>query len=161
MPINCSDDDEECDVSQTYKSDVNNIEHTENSFSVNSCSYEYNQKLNMINMYCNDICECAYYLSQEFKAQMKRKPGFSVVRINSRGLMANIDKIEMCFEQLDRLFDVITVPETWAKENARSYTTLSNYQMRHIHRQNKQGGGVAIYIKNNLYLRKLTFSVST
>ena len=27
---------------------------------------------------------------------------------------------------------------------------LENYQMCHTHRQNKKGGGVAIYIKNNL-----------
>ena len=63
--------------------------------------------------------------------------------------------MEMCFEQLDWLFDIIAVPETWANENVRSYTMLDNYQMCHTHRQNKQGGCVAIYIKNNLDFNKI------
>ena len=82
MFLNCSDDDEVCDVSQTYNTDFNIIEHKENLFSMNGCSYEYNYKLNIINMYNNDICECAYYLPEELKAKMKRKPEFSVVHIN-------------------------------------------------------------------------------
>ena len=45
--------------------------------------------------------------------------------------------------------------ETLAKENVRSYTMLDNYQMCHTHRQNKQGGGVSIYIKNNLDFNKI------
>ena len=53
-------------------------------------------------MYINDICGRTYYLPLELKAKMKRRPGFSVVHIHSRGLMATIDKIEMSFEQLDR-----------------------------------------------------------
>ena len=69
--------------------------------------------------------------------------------------MANIDQIEMCFEQLDWLFDVIAVPETWVKENVMSYYLLENYKMCHTHRQNKQGGVVAIYIRNNLDFNKI------
>ena len=45
---------------------------------------------------------------------------------------------------------------TWIKENGlRSYTMLENYQMCLTHRQNKQGGGVAIYIKNNFDFSKI------
>ena len=50
-----------CDVSQTYNTDFNNIEFNENLFSMNGCSYEYNYKLNMINMYNNDTCECKLF----------------------------------------------------------------------------------------------------
>ena len=95
MLLNCSDDDEVCDISQTYNTDFNYIENNEKKFSMNVCPYEYNYKLNMIDMYNNYICECAYYLPEGLKANMKRKPGFSVVHINSRNLMANIDKIEV------------------------------------------------------------------
>ena len=79
-------------------------------------------------------------------------PGFSAVHINSRRLLANIDKIKMCLEKFDWLFDVIAMSETWIKENVRSYTMLENYQMCHAHRQNKIGGGVAIYIYVKNYL---------
>ena len=74
MLLNCSDDDEVCDVSQTFHTDFNSIEYNDNLFSMNGCSYLYNYELNMINMYNNDICECAYYLSEVLKAKMKRKP---------------------------------------------------------------------------------------
>ena len=53
------------------------------------------------------------------------------------------------------MFDVIAVSETWIKESVSSYTVLENYQMCHTLRQNKKGGGVAIYIKNNFYFDKI------
>ena len=35
MALNCSDDDEECDVSQRYNTDFKNIEDNENLFYMN------------------------------------------------------------------------------------------------------------------------------
>ena len=68
----------------------------------------------------------------------------------------------MCLEELDWLFDVIAVSDTWTKESVSSYTMLENYQMCHTLRQNKKGGGVAIYIiLYNIYLTKLMFSALT
>ena len=61
----------------------------------------------------------------------------------------------MCLEELNWLFDVFAVPEAWSKESVSSYTMLENYQICHTHRQNKKGGGVAIYIKNNLDFNKI------
>ena len=61
----------------------------------------------------------------------------------------------MFLEELDWLFDVIDVPEAWIKESVSSYTMLENYQMCHTHRQHKKGGGVAIYLKNNLDFNKI------
>ena len=60
------------------------------------------------------------------------------MHLNSRSLLANIDKIEMCLEELDWLFDVIVVSETWVKESVSSYTMLEKYQMCHTHRLNKK-----------------------
>ena len=49
------------------------------------------------------------------------------MHLNSRSLLANIDKIEMCRGELDWLFDVIVVCETWIKIDASSYSVLENY----------------------------------
>ena len=53
--------------------------------------------------YNNDICECAYYLAGELKAKMKNRPGFFVVHISSRRLVANIDKegIDSCLINME------------------------------------------------------------
>ena len=155
MLLSCSDEDEVCDVIQPHITEINNIDYNECFFSLNDCLYDYNYKLSVNNNCNNDICECAYYLPEKLKAKMKNMPGFSVVHLNSRSLLANIDKIEMCLEELEWLFDVITVPETWIKESVSSYTMLENYQMCHTHRQDKNGGGVSIYIMNKLDFNKI------
>ena len=38
---------------------------------------------------------------------MKKRPGFSVVHLNSRSLLANIDKIEMCVEKNSSIKGII------------------------------------------------------
>ena len=60
------------------------------------------------------------------------------MKLNSRSVLANIDKIENFLEELDHLFVVFAVPEAWIKESVSSYTMLENYQMCHTHRQNKK-----------------------
>ena len=105
---------------------------------MNDCLYDYYYELSVNNNCNNDICECEYYLPKELMAKMKKRPGFSVLHINTRSLLANIDKIEVCLEELDWLFGVIVVSETWIKESVRSYTMLYDCQMCHTHRQNKK-----------------------
>ena len=96
-------------MSQTSITDVNNIDHNENLFSMN-CPFEHNYELITNNKYNNNICECAYYLPEELRATMK-EARISVVHINSGGLLVIIDKIEMCLEASYWMLDVITVSE--------------------------------------------------
>ena len=101
MLLSCSDEDEVCDVFQAHITDLNNIDYNEFLFSLNDCLYDYNYKLSVNNNCNNDICECEYYLPKELIAKMEKRPGYSIVHLNSRSVLANIDKIEMCFEELD------------------------------------------------------------
>ena len=80
---------------QAHITDLNNIDHNECLFSFNDCLYDCDYKLSVNNNCNNDICECEYYLPKELRAMMKKRPGFSVLHLNSRSLLANIDKIEM------------------------------------------------------------------
>ena len=82
MFLSCSDEYEVCDI---------NIDYNGHLFSMNDCIYDYNYKLNVNNN--NDICECAYYLPEELKAKIKKRPEFSVVYINWRRLLDNMKYI--------------------------------------------------------------------
>ena len=135
---------------QPHITDLNNIDYDDCLFCLDGCLFYYNYTLSVNNNSNNNICECEHYLPKEPKAKMKKRPGFSLVHFKTRSLLANIDKIEMCLEELDWLIDVIDVSETWIKESVSSYTMLESFKMYHTHRQNKKGGCVAIYLKNNL-----------
>ena len=76
MLLNCSDEDEVCDLIQAHITDLNNIDCNECLFSLNDCLYDYNYKLSVNNNCNNDICECEYYLPKELMARMKKRPGF-------------------------------------------------------------------------------------
>ena len=49
-------------------------------------------------------------------------------------------------------FDVITLTETWLKDNPflLEYVKIEGYKMYYHNRDNKRGGGVGIYIKDNI-----------
>ena len=41
MLLNCSEEDEVCDVIQAHTADINNIDHNECLYSMNDCIYDY------------------------------------------------------------------------------------------------------------------------
>ena len=51
---------------------------------------------------------------------------------------------------------IITVAETWLKENYQVYYEIPNYKFLSLPRYNRLGGGVGVYIANNL-----SFSIKT
>ena len=72
MLLNCSDEDEVCDVTQAHITDLNNIDCDECLFSLNDCLYDYDYKLSVNNNCNNDICECEYYLPRELMTKETR-----------------------------------------------------------------------------------------
>ena len=66
-------------------------------------------------------------------------------------MSANFRKIECLLNNLKYKFDVITVSETWFDKHTNILSfSLDNYVLYHIDRENKRGGGVAIYVSNTL-----------
>ena len=56
---------------------------------------------------------------------------------------------------VDYTFDVIAVSETWMSHNSNNFN-IPGYDAYHIVRENKKGGGVACYVKQELTSMGLT-----
>ena len=64
-------------------------------------------------------------------------------------------QIEDYLKSLDYTFDVIAVSETWMSHNSNNFN-IHGYDAYRIVRNNKKGGGVACYVKQELTSKCLT-----
>lgn len=92
--------------------------------------------------------DCQYYTENQFIKIISEIKGFSVIHFNSRSLRANFDKIKSYLTDLGKSFDIVAITETWTKPDSEYY--LDGYDFNCISRLDKQGGGVALFIKNTL-----------
>jgi hypothetical protein len=74
-----------------------------------------------------------------------------ILHVNCRSLKANYDKICNLLNNLDFHFDVIGMSETWFKEtDCTDLYNIEGYNMFVTNRKNKPGGGVLLYVSENL-----------
>lgn len=87
---------------------------------------------------------------------VKEAKGLKLVHLNIRSLLANTDEVRVSL--LDGCFDIIALSETWLHAQcldcllqAEGYT-LYRYdrQTKTTSGKTRRGGGVAVYIKNEL-----------
>ena len=75
---------------------------------------------------------------------------FSIINFNIRSLPRNGHKFQMYLNSLKLNFSVITLCETWLSENNVGLYSFDGYKHEYQYRQNRSGGGVSIFIKDNL-----------
>ena len=87
-------------------------------------------------------------------------PGIRFATWNARSIKAKHKSTALCDFVINNQLDLLTVTETWLtgtdKDNraiADIKNTLPNYQLYHIHRQQKQGGGLAVLLRDGLSAR--------
>ena len=51
-------------------------------------------------------------------------------------------------ETINLVIDIICISETWINENTHCDSFFPGYQSFHSMRENRRGGGVAIYVRN-------------
>ena len=75
---------------------------------------------------------------------------FSIAHLNTQSMVSTFDEFMLFVNKYD--FDVITLTETWLKDNPflLEYVNIDGYTMYFHNRDNKRGGGVGIYIKENI-----------
>jgi hypothetical protein len=79
---------------------------------------------------------------------------FFITHINVRSILPHIDELRLIFK--DNSPAVIAITETWLDDSvADSEVEIYGYSLHRLDRCNKRGGGVALYLSNNLkYIRK-------
>ena len=95
-----------------------------------------------------------YYLDNEFnhvtsEYLKKSANNFSLLHINARSLNKNFDSLSQLLQSINTNFNVIGITETWLKDPT-SLINMNNYNFIHKSRVNKSGGGVGMYILNNI-----------
>ena len=80
---------------------------------------------------------------------------FSLLHVNARSLNKNYDDLSTFLTTLKNFrFSVIGVTETWLHSNSPPIFSLDNYNMIRADLAAGRGGGVAIYLNNQLTFRK-------
>ena len=97
---------------------------------------------------------CEYYIEDQFKEMLVKKcrtanTKLSVLHLNIRSINKNLSELTDFLQVLDYQFHAIGISETWLNEYSHS-VSIENYDFIHSHRKNRRGGGVGLYLGNNL-----------
>ena len=101
------------------------------------------EKLNTNNKFSNlTICNYKY-------PETIRTKGFSILTLNIRSLKKNLDNLKTLVDNLDNKIDIIALTETW--DTSKLNMNIPKYRTPiTTNRTKKKGGGLCIYIKENL-----------
>ena len=110
-------------------------------------------QLPMFNDNPNEVKDSRYYTTGEFNDNFSNaQDSFNILHINSRSLNNNFDSLVTLLTTVNNFpFSVIGVTETWLHSNSAPLFHLNNYHMVRVDRpQGRRGGGVALYISDQL-----------
>lgn len=99
-----------------------------------------------------------YYTAKEAQEILSKCGGqsnFSVLNVNARSLIKHFNEYELFLTSFNSKafnnFDVLSFTETWLDSNLQQLTILPGYNAIFKHKEGrKQGGGLAIYVKQNI-----------
>ena len=79
-----------------------------------------------------------------------------IAHFNCRSLSKNFENFEMVLNDIKHKFKIIGLTETWLCETLSvNMYELENYDLLYNNRQNKRGGGIAMYIDKSLQYKKI------
>ena len=118
-------------------------------------SSDFESDIDPENHFFNQInIDCKYFTESQLNHTISKEKGLSIIHFNCRSLNANFKKIEEFLLNTEYSFDVIACSETWLKKDS-FIPELEGYNCVHQPRNNGNGGGVALYIKNQLNFKSL------
>ena len=96
---------------------------------------------------------CDYFTENQFNDMLLNEnysgADFSLLHLNIRSLSRNLNSLTDLLSCLDIKFSVIGISETWLSESPHS-TDINGFKFLHKHRLNRVGGGVGLYVSNDL-----------
>ena len=104
-----------------------------------------------------NVCHCDYYLEDTFKSKLKDMnlvhECFSLFHLNIRSIPKNLDNLEHYLKILKFKFSVIGITETWLNASNADLFCMSGYDHYCLYRTGKRGGGVSLFINENLIVK--------
>jgi len=103
-----------------------------------------------------DMFRCDYFRESQFnelfhKTRSSFSNCFSLLHLNVRSLSRNYDNFTSFLANIEGTFSIMGVSETWLKDSGHSFDIMG-YDFIHNPRPNRIGGGVGIYVNNDLEL---------
>jgi hypothetical protein len=88
-------------------------------------------------------------------AQLDNRNPLSFLNLNIRSIPKNIDHLSLYLDLLNISFSFIGITETWLNENSVSNYGLNGYSSESFYRKSQRGGGVTIFIRENIpYIKR-------
>ena len=90
-------------------------------------------------------------VSNEIQDTLKEKSAqLKIMHLNTQSMVSTFNEFQLVINKYP--FDVITLSETWLKNNPEllEYVKIPGYQMEYRNRENMKGGGVGMYIRENI-----------
>lgn len=91
-----------------------------------------------------------YHVSEQFP-KIRDDNCVSLLHINIRSLPKNFENLKILLASINHKFSIIALSETWLKTTPHSYYSLPGYELVVNNRHGRGGGGVALYISNDLH----------
>ena len=107
------------------------------------------------NMQCNSVLNsCNYYMENTLNLKLNnmkiKENSFSLFHANVRSASKNLFKLESYLSNIDHSFSILGISESWLKDYNKIYYNLENYISEHKCRSVKGGGGVSLFIRDNI-----------
>ena len=102
---------------------------------------------------CNNQPSNSAYYTDELPGDFQNgnaQNKLSMLNVNIRSLCKNFDSLKDFMHCTQTNFDIIGLVETWFKDVPQDYFNLSGYNLEFQNRIGKNGGGVCLYIKDDL-----------
>ena len=86
----------------------------------------------------------------QFEKLNENRHLFSIAHINTQSMVSTFDEFVLFVNKYK--FDAVTLTETWLKDNPflLDYVKIEGYKLYYHNRDNRRGGGVGIYIKDDI-----------
>lgn len=92
---------------------------------------------------------CSYYDCPTFNKVYTSENGpFATIHLNMRSVKNKIDDLEIYLDSFTAKFDIIVLTETWLRKDE-APPHIQGYKSITISRENRRGGGIAVYVKNS------------
>jgi hypothetical protein len=120
--------------------------------------------------YFNDMTQidsslaCNYFIPKYFNEYIKKHEvsdsNFSILHLNIRSLPRNGSNLSDFLDNLEMKFSVVALSETWLSHNTLNLYDIENYNGEHLYRKNRTGGGVSIFVREEIsYSQRTDLSV--
>ena len=105
-------------------------------------------------LYSDSLQPCDCYLEEMFNAKVtKEKVGdqhFSMMHLNILSVQKNLGTLESYLATLNHKFTIVGISESWLKDHNADRYGLSGYNAIHKYRSTRAGGGVSIFIQDDI-----------